>query len=186
MIDPSAVKELVNAASTGDQESWNRLVDTFAGLVWSVIRSHQLFGPEAADISQTVWLRCVEHLGRIREPEHLAAWLATTARHECFRVLRRSGRNVVVDEVPEPATDEFEENPGLTATIADDDRRAVLAALEHIPERCQRLLRLLIADPPLGYDTIGELLDMPKGSIGPTRARCLAHLRREMGVAGGR
>lgn len=184
MIDPSAVKELVSAANTGDQESWNRLVDTFAGLVWSVIRAHQLFGAEAADVSQTVWLRCVEHLDRIREPEHLASWLATTARHECFRVSRKAGRSLVVDEVPEPPTDSFADHAGLSATIAAEDRRAVAAALEHIPERCQRLLRLLVADPPLGYDTIGELLDMPKGSIGPTRARCLAHLRRELEAAG--
>lgn len=182
MIDPSAVKQLVSAANTGDQEAWNRLVDTFAGLVWSVIRGHQLFGAEAADVSQTVWLRCVEHLGRLREPEHLAAWLATTARHECFRVLKRAGRSVAMEEVPEPAANEFDDHVGLSATIAAEDRRAVLDALDRIPERCQRLLRLLITDPPLGYDTIGQLLDMPKGSIGPTRARCLTHLRREMQV----
>ncbi|MGD9704328.1 MAG: RNA polymerase sigma factor [Acidimicrobiia bacterium] len=184
MLDPSEVKELVVSANAGHQESWNRLVDTYAGLVWSVVRSHQLFGPEAADISQTVWLRCVEHLGRIREPEHLAAWLATTARHECFRVLRKNGRNVVVDEVPEIDADEYEESPGLSAAIAADDRRAVAAALELVPERCRQLLRMLVTDPPLSYDEIGGVLDMPKGSIGPTRARCLAHLRRALEDAG--
>jgi RNA polymerase sigma factor (sigma-70 family) len=184
VLDPSEVKELVVAAAAGDQESWDRLVDTFAGLVWSVVRSYQLYGADGADVSQTVWLRCVEHLGRLREPEHLAAWLATTARHECFRVLRKSGRSVAVDEVPEIAVDHHEDHPGLTAVIAGDDRRAVAAALEHVPERCQRLLRLLVADPPLSYDHIGEILDMPKGSIGPTRARCLAHLRRALEDAG--
>ena len=184
MLDPSEVEDLVAAANTGDRESWDRLVDTFAGLVWSVVRSHQLYGAEAADVSQTVWLRCVEHLGRIREPQHLAAWLATTARHECFRVLRKSGRSVAMDEVPEADPGQQDDSPGLTSAIADDDRRAVAAALEHIPHRCQRLLRMLVADPPLTYDEIGDLLEMPKGSIGPTRARCLAHLRRVLEDAG--
>ena len=184
MLDPSEVKDLVAAANAGDRESWDRLVDTYAGLVWSVVRSFQLYGAEGADVSQTVWLRCVEHLGRLREPQHLAAWLATTARHECFRVLRKSGRSVAVDEVPEIDVGLQDDAPGLTAAIADDDRRAVAAALDQIPARCQRLLRMLVADPPLSYDEIGDLLEMPKGSIGPTRARCLAHLRRALEDAG--
>jgi RNA polymerase sigma factor (sigma-70 family) len=185
VLDPSEIKELVVSANAGHQESWNRLVDTYAGLVWSVIRGHQLFGPEGADVSQTVWLRCVEHLGRIREPEHLAAWLATTARHECFRVQRKSSRSIVVDEVPELDADEFEESPALAAAITADDRRAVAAALERVPDRCRQLLRLLVTDPPLSYDEIGSVLDMPKGSIGPTRARCLVHLKRALEDGGG-
>jgi RNA polymerase sigma factor (sigma-70 family) len=177
VLDPSEVQSLVSAAAAGDQESWNGLVDTYANLVWSVIRSQRLFGAEAADVSQTVWLRCVEHLSRIREPERIAAWLATTARHECYRVHRRSGRSASYAEVPEPAPLGNEEPAGYVAAVAAEDRTAVAAALEQVPERCQQLLRMLVAEPPLSYDDISALLDMPKGSIGPTRARCLAHLR---------
>lgn len=183
MLDPADLRALVTRAGSGHQESWDRLVDTFSGLVWSVIRGHRLYGAEAADVSQTVWLRCVENLTRIREPERLAAWLATTARHECFRVIRRSGRSIAFGEVPEPMgpppdTAEFERLESAEST------RAVAAALELVPPRCQVLLRLLAADPPMPYDEIAQVLDMPKGGIGPTRSRCLAHLKRRLEEAG--
>jgi len=184
VLSPSEVRSLVESASSGDSESWDRLVDTYAGLVWSVIRAHNFYGAEAADIAQTVWLRCVEHLDRIREPERLAAWLATTARHECFRVSRRAGRTIAMEELPETVPSDQADGPGVVAVIASDDVRAVGEALQQIPERCRRLLRLLVAEPPVSYDDISVLMEMPKGSIGPTRSRCLARLRHALAEMG--
>src|SRR3982751_6922277 len=100
MPDDATIRRLVASASAGDQAAWNGLVAAFAGLVWSVIRSHNIFGAEAADISQTTWLRFVEHLDRLREPDRAGAWLATTARHECLRTLRRQGRSIAVADPP--------------------------------------------------------------------------------------
>ncbi len=174
MPDDATIRRLVAAAATGDQQAWDGLVDAFAGLVWSVIRSHGFYGAEGADISQTVWLRLVEHVDRLREPERAGAWLATTARHECLRTLRRQGRTVLVDEPPEPSV----APPGVDAgLLAAEQHEALVQALDLLPPRCQQLLRLMLADPPLSYDDISAVLDMPKGSIGPTRQRCLGHLR---------
>ena len=177
------VPMLVRAATDGDQEAWNRLVDTFGGLVWSVVRAHNLYGAEAADVSQTVWLRCVEHIGRLREPERIGAWLATTAKHECYRVLRRGGRQIAMAEVPEAGDLVVAELPQRRLEQAED-QAALLLALDKVPARCQQLLRLMLADPPLAYDDIAELLDMPKGSIGPTRMRCMAHVKVALAGAG--
>jgi RNA polymerase sigma factor (sigma-70 family) len=165
---------LVNAAAGGDQAAWNGLVDGFSGLVWSVIRGHGLYGADASDVSQTVWLRFVEHIGRLREPERTAAWLATTARHECYRVLRKAGRSVVMADPPEATSGAPEVDRGL---LAATDAAVLMAALEQVRPRCQVLLRLMLTDPPLSYDEIAEILDMPKGSIGPTRMRCLDNLK---------
>lgn len=172
---------LVGAAGTGDQTAWNELVDGFSGLVWSVVRGHGLYGAEAADISQTVWLRFVEHLDRIREPERAGAWLATTARHECLRVLRRRGRSIPVADTPEVVDVTAEADPG-TIVVAAEDHELLMTALDGVSAPCQTLLRLLIADPPLSYDEISAVLDMPKGSIGPTRQRCLVRLRAVLGT----
>lgn len=179
MLEPADVASLVGRAASGDQESWNDLVDTFGGLVWSVIRGHRFYGAEAADIFQTVWLRTVEHIGRIREPERFAAWVATTTRHECYRISRRSGRSVAMAELPEVAGDAADDTV-VAAALASEDRATVAAALDHIPPRCQVLLRMLAAEPPLSYDEISATLEMPKGSIGPTRARCLNHLKAQL------
>ena len=62
----------------GDESAWNELVDQFAGLVWSVARSFRLGKAATDDVVQTVWLRLAEHSSRIRQPDRLASWLATT------------------------------------------------------------------------------------------------------------
>jgi RNA polymerase sigma factor (sigma-70 family) len=176
VLQEGTVARLVSEAADGNRAAWNQLVDAFSGLVWSVVRGHGLYGADGADVSQTVWLRFVEHLGRLREPERTGAWLATTARHECLRVLRRRGRNVVLAELPEPLPDQLDVDLGAALNAAAD-HTLLMQALDGLSTPCQTLLRLLIADPPLSYDHISATLDMPKGSIGPTRQRCLARLR---------
>jgi RNA polymerase sigma factor (sigma-70 family) len=177
VLEPDQARKLVEAAANGDRSAWDRLVDEYAGLVWSVIRGCGLFGAEGADVSQTVWLRFVEHVGRLRDADRAGAWLATTARHECFRVLRRAGRQVVTADVPEVVVADEAETI-VAALVAADDRDAVLVALEWIPPRCRELLRLMVAEPPPTYDDIAAMLGVPRGWIGPTRGRCIQHLRR--------
>ena len=170
----SEVAELVRAAADGDQVAWNGLVDRYNGLVWSVARSYRLSTADASDVVQTTWLRLVEHLGRLQEPERVGSWLATTARRECLRTLRHSARQVPTEELPELAADERLDAALLTA----ERDRALWQAFGGLSERCRELLRILVADPPPSYEEVAAALDMPIGSIGPTRQRCLERLRR--------
>jgi RNA polymerase sigma factor (sigma-70 family) len=167
---------LIAAAGNGDQAAWNEIVDRFSGLVWSVARAHRLAHAEASDVAQTVWLRLIENLDRIEDPDRLGGWLATTARRECLRSIRLRGREVMVqdDSVFEAATDE---SPiGRLITSERDD--ALRSGFGRIGERCQALLRMLSAPEPPSYEEISAALGMPIGAIGPTRARCLDKLRR--------
>jgi RNA polymerase sigma factor (sigma-70 family) len=179
VLEQVTIRRLVVEAAAGNQAAWDDLVEGFSGLVWSVVRAHGLYGAEAADVCQTVWLRFVEHLRRLREPERAGAWLATTARHECLRVLRRRGRTTAMAEPPEVPDVSADADPG-TKIVAGEEHTLLMAALDGISEQCQQLLRLLLVDPPLSYDEISSMLDMPKGSIGPTRQRCLVRLRAVM------
>jgi RNA polymerase sigma factor (sigma-70 family) len=175
--DPSAIAALVRAAREDDESAWNELVDEFGNLVWSIARAHRLSAADAADVSQTTWLRLAEHLGRIRDPERVGGWLAATARNESLRLLRRSQRELPAgDELPEP---DPAEAPSLAAGLVRSERSAALwRAFAELPDRCRSLLRVLMADEPPAYEDVGAALDMPVGSIGPTRARCLERLRR--------
>jgi RNA polymerase sigma factor (sigma-70 family) len=177
-----AVGDLVARAAAGDQAAWDALVERFSPLVWSVARAVGLGGADAADVFQTTWLRLVEHLGRVREPERLSGWLAVTARHESYRTLRRAGRAVPTDD--EHAFDVAVDDPPDRGLLTAERDRGVWSAFRLVPARCQALLRLLVAEPPVSYQEIGELLDMPIGSIGPTRARCLDKLRGALVEAG--
>src|ERR1700716_3960402 len=97
------VSALVAAAAGGDEGAWSELVDHFAGLVWSVIRGYRMSAADAADVSQTTWLRLAEHIHKVREPERIGAWLATTAGRECLRMIRQS-QGAVPSDVPDGAT----------------------------------------------------------------------------------
>ena len=171
-------KRLVRAAARGDQEAWNRLVDRYSGLLWAIARAHRLDGAEAADVVQGSWLRLVEHLETIRTPEGVGAWLATTARRECLRTIRRTARSQPSDQMESLSPIEPSEIDG---GLLDAERNESLwQAFRRLPQRDQRLLRLLTADPAPSYDEIGAALGMPIGSIGPTRARALGRLRQEL------
>lgn len=174
--------ELLSRAADGDQEAWDALVDRYCRLVWSVLGSFMLGAATREDVYQTVWLRLVEHLDRIKEPERLAGWLATTTRHEALRVQRQQRRTLPTEHLPltaDPTAATPEEQ------VADAETREIaLRGFGQLSESCQQLLRLLTVDPPLDYATVARLIDRPIGSLGPTRARCLDKLRTLMTEVG--
>ena len=169
-------QELLRRVIDGDERAWDEVVDRFAGLVWIVARSYRLSSAATDDVVQTVWLRLAEHANRIRQPERLASWLATTTRNEALRVIRGNSRlspQATVEDYAEQTTPSVEERVSDDATLA-----AVLRAFGQLSPEDQQLMRLLSAVPPLDYQTIAEMLGRPIGSIGPTRARCLERLKR--------
>ena len=175
------VSALVAAAAEGDEGAWSGLVDHFAGLVWSVIRGYRMSAADAADVSQTTWLRLAEHIHKVREPERIGAWLATTAGRECLRLIRHNQRAVPSDDVF------LVEIPDADPAVAPETRILNLErdgelweAFSDLPEKAQVLLRLLFADPPPSYEEISAATGMPIGSIGPTRGRYLAQLKVRM------
>jgi len=170
---------LVAAAVAGEPLAWSQLIDRYAVLIRSVCRAHRLCEADADDVAQLTWLRAVEHIGRLRDPDRFGAWVGTTARHECLRVLR--GRKRVVPTADEVQTPLFAEHADPAETeLAAERRDAVRSALAVLPERQRTLLRLLHSEPAPSYEAIGSALGIPVGSIGPTRGRALERLRREL------
>jgi len=179
-----SVHDLLHRAAAGDASAWDSLVDRYTNLLWSVARAHRLDTADAGDVVQTTWLRLVENLGRIQDPERLPGWLVTTARRECLRILRRSGREIVggADDL---AIQVIDDAPALDARLLADERDAALwRCFEQLTPRCQTLLRVLMAADPPAYAQVSEALDMPVGSIGPTRGRCIDRLRELTRAAG--
>jgi RNA polymerase sigma factor (sigma-70 family) len=184
-LTASETADLVAAAASGDRASWDRLVVTFGPLVWTVANSHRLSPAEVADVSQTTWLRLIEHIDRLHEPSRLSAWLTTTAKRESLRLLGRQRRLTLVDDVS------VFERPDTT-TCPDEMRRferaddiaLVREALTVLPDRQRRLIDRLMAEDSPSYESISAELDMPVGSIGPTRMRCLRKLRNALAERG--
>lgn len=163
----------------GEPEPWKQLVARYAGLVWSVTRSFGLDGHTAADVSQTAWLKLIQSGSSIRDGNKVGSWLATTAANEARRVLRSRSREVPADTIDASASD-----PALRpdqVVVEAETVEELGAAVAALPAECAQLLRLLLVEPRLSYEEIGQILDRPVGSIGPTRGRCLEHLRRAVG-----
>jgi RNA polymerase sigma factor (sigma-70 family) len=166
--------ELVARAADADQGAWYELVRRYRAVVWAVAREHRLTASDAADVSQAVWLNLAQQLSRLREPERLAGWLTTTARRESLRLLTVRRREAPLDWV-----ESIVDGPEAGAVTADRDR-AIWRALQGLPERCRALLRLIAHSPELTYAQAARALGMRLGSVGPTRSRCLAALRRQL------
>ncbi len=171
------VAEVVGRAADGDQLAWERLFDQYARLIWSMTRDFKLVESDAADVFQTTWLRLLEHINRLDHPARVGSWLAATARHECLRQLAARKRIVLMHDDDELAEGEAHGPAVDERLLAEERAAAVREALSHLPWRWQRLLQLLMNDPPASYAEISDQLGLPVGSIGPTRGRCLERLR---------
>lgn len=165
---------MLKLAADGDRSAWDALVDRFGQMVWSTARSFRLDDATAKDVSQTVWLKLIENVDRIKDPERLPGWLATTCRREALRVVKR-GERIIATEFEYDVEDDapsFEE-----LLIGDEQNRMVVKAFHTLDDVCRELLRLMTVEPALSYEEISEVTGRPIGSLGPTRSRCLAKLK---------
>jgi RNA polymerase sigma factor (sigma-70 family) len=182
MRDDPSVVALVTRAANSDKDAWNEIIERYAPLVWSICMRYRLKNQDIEDVGQTVWLLLVEQLGKLREPAALPGWLATTTQRECLRVLtaaRKAEDAVALDDtfpIVDAAVIEEE-------ILAAERNAALRSALGELPLRCQQLLTMLLSDPPHSYAEISATLQIPMGSIGPQRSRCLERLRRSSALA---
>jgi RNA polymerase sigma factor (sigma-70 family) len=171
----SPVAPLLAGAAQGMEWAWTEIIRRYTPLVVSVCRRYQVVDADADDVGGDVWLRLVANLRTIRIPEALPGWLTATTRNECLMLLRHkkrqlpSGHEIAASE-PEPEAE--------AALLVQERRDAVRHAMARLPEREQKLLSMLFSDPPTPYTTISSVLGIPMGTIGPTRQRCLARMRR--------
>jgi RNA polymerase sigma factor (sigma-70 family) len=181
-VNTTSVEAIVRAAVAGDERAWDALHTRFNGLILYVARTYRLGEADAADVAQTTWLHLVRHVGRLSRPEAVGAWLATTAHRECLRLLRSRSRELPVEqddlEAPDPEAD-----PAALVLVAER-AQAVRRAIRVLPPRSRKMLALMCVHPAPSYEALGRVLDMPVGSIGPTRARCLSRLAGDGELAG--
>ena len=184
MRDDSPTADLVTRARQGDARAWDALVERFSPLIWSICRKHRLTDADAEDVGQNVWLRLVDQLGKIRDPAALPGWLATVTRHECLRIVRAArgplaaGYGLDAEILPDEQARTAEQ--GL---LTAERHAALREAFLDLPPCGQRLMALLVEDPPVSYAEISVRLGIPIGSIGPTRSRWLDKLRRHPAIA---
>lgn len=173
---PARLARCLDRARQGELRALDEVVRELNPLLWRVARSQGLSSDDAVDVVQTTWLELLRRLHEIRSPEALTAWLVATTRrgawHTRTKLRRHPGQDVeVLDGLPDPAGDPSEQ------LLTDERDRALMRHLHRLPERCRALLRIVAFVDRPDYSAVAEALEMPRGSIGPTRGRCLAKLR---------
>ena len=162
----------------GNEEAWATLIDRYKNLIFSIPIKLGFSSDDAADIFQGVCLAIVEELPRLREPRALPAWLIQTTSRKCFRWKDASRRFVASDGQLENLSDTSAKIPEQLLQELDREQM-VREAVSELPRECRRLVELLFYQvSPLSYHDLAEALEIPKGSIGPTRMRCLEKMRR--------
>ena len=175
--------QLVLACRRGDQLAWERLIRRYQRLIYAIPLRAGLDEDDAAEIFQDVFTTFFQRLNDIEQPEKLQAWLVTTTRRKTLHAISKAQvqqSHLNPDDDPYVATSIRDEAPLPDEQLLIlEEQHQIRTALSSLDERCRTLLEMLfyLAESP-SYADIAASLGIPEGSIGPTRARCLAKLLR--------
>lgn len=171
-------RQLIEACRRGDSGAWEELLDRYERLVFSIPLNYGLSREDAADIAQLTFTILIQSLDSLREDSRLGAWLATVARRHTWRLLDRNKRESAGKH------EDLADSPKLLGASGPDAVEQwemtewLSQGLSELNEPCRNLLTALYFDPEQpSYAEVAERLNMPVGSIGPTRARCLKRLK---------
>jgi RNA polymerase sigma factor (sigma-70 family) len=158
----------------GAADAWRVLVARHSPRMYAVARSFAVDRQTAEDLVQTAWLRLLDRLHQLRDRDALGPWLCMIVRNEARKLTTRRREIATLSTIEQrPAGgDDLDE-----AIQRDERSRALRLAFARLGPECQQLLRLATADPPLSYDELAAALGRPRGSLGPSRRRCLDQLR---------
>lgn len=176
-VDYDRRAQLYLAARGGDSSAQRTLVEELNELLWRAARRAGLDRESASDAVQTAWLRLWRPGTELEQPRALTKWLLTTVRREAWKLIGGSRREIASDpiDIQEPTSEGIEDS-----LVRDTEHEAVRRAFLAQPEKCRRLLAFVASVDRPDYDDIAETLGMKRGSIGPTRGRCLNKLRKTL------
>lgn len=178
-------RELVEACLSDNSAAWEALIRRYERLIYSVPIRLGMSPQEAVDIFQAVCFILFKKLGTLRDHERLYSWLITTTTRECWRAGAQKRRESERwhsngQNGPVPTADLMSpEQIAYERRLAEERHEHVRRAMSQLPERCRELLTMLyfVSDEP-SYEDVARSLNIPISSIGPTRGRCLAKLKR--------
>jgi RNA polymerase sigma factor (sigma-70 family) len=173
----TGIASVVRAAAEGDENAWRALVAQLTPALRGAAFGFRLAAADVDDVVQETWLRAYRHLGRLKNPEAILAWLLVTTRREALRRLQRRVPEIPTDTPPDDGL--VEPMCGETVVLASERMAALRAAVSRLPDRQRALLGAMISKPGCTYEDLSSALEMPMGSIGPTRDRGLERLRRD-------
>jgi len=177
-------EKLVQDCLNGDENAWNKLIDKYKRLIYSVPVKYGLSPDDAADIFQNVCVDLFTNLSKVRKIESLRSWLITVATHKCFHHKKHQKPNVELDAMEQDVAEDLAAAaPQVMEEV--EEEQAVRDAIEKLSPRCAELVKMLFfQQPPLPYAEVAQKLGLATGSIGFIRGRCLSRLQKILAELG--
>ena len=176
-------EKLVQACLNGDENAWNRLIDKYKRLIYSVPVKYGMSPDDASDIFQNVCIDLFTNLAKVRKIESLRSWLITVATHKCFHHKRQQRQDVELDAMEQEVAEEIAPAPEIIQEV--EEEQAVRDAIQRLTPRCAELVKMLFFEqPPLPYTEVAQKLGLATGSIGFIRGRCLNRLQKILAELG--
>jgi RNA polymerase sigma factor (sigma-70 family) len=170
-------ERLVRQCVNGDQDAWNKLVDRYKGLIYSVPIKYKFSPEDSADIFQSVCVELFTNLQKLRNIKSLRSWLITVALHKCFHWEKQRRRQVEFDALDQSIAEAMAAAPDVVREVRRE--QAVRDAMERLPPRCAEMIRMLFFEqPPVPYSEVAKRMGLATGSIGFVRSRCLHRLQK--------
>ena len=183
-VTPTAAYDaaaLVGRTRSGDASAWRDLVNEYEPLLRRIARRHRLSAEDTDDAVQLTWLRYVEHIDQLTHPDRLRAWLIAICRRESVHLATRRRREVALSgpEVERLADQRGGESDPFDAAVRHDEHDRLYSAIGALPQRQRTLLVALLRHEGQSYLNLSHHLNLPVGSLGPTRQRALIRLRND-------
>jgi RNA polymerase sigma factor (sigma-70 family) len=177
-------ERLVQACLSGDEKSWNTLIDKYKRLIYSVPVKYRMSPDDAADIFQNVCVDLFTNLSKLRKVESLRSWLITVATHKCFHFNKQQrNQDVELDAMEQEVAEDIAAAPEMLQEVQEE--QAVRDAITKLSPRCAELVKLLFFEqPPVPYNEVAQKLGLATGSIGFIRGRCLNRLQKILAELG--
>ena len=171
-------ERLVQDCINGDEQAWNRLIDKYKRLIYSIPVKYGFSPDDAADVFQSVCVELFTNLSKLRKIESLRSWMITVATHKCFHWKKQQPQDVELDAMEQEVAEEIAPAPPVVLQEVQQEQM-VRDAIALLPERCSKMVHMLFFEqPPVPYNKVAQRLGLAIGSIGFIRGRCLARLQK--------
>ncbi len=169
--------DLIEAASQGDGEAFAALYDRHLQRVYSYVYHWVREKSDAEDLTQQVFLRAWEAIGRYRNTgAPFIAWLVVIAHNQVMSFYRK-GRSEPLPERQELAANPHH-NPEELA-LAYDSSLAIRKAILSLPPEQQQVIIMRFVEG-FRHSQVGAVLGKSPGTIRIIQFRALAALRRAL------
>lgn len=184
---PEQLREqvLVERARRHDLEAFGKIVDAYQNRVFGFVR-RMLTNPEdASDVTQEVFVRAFQALGRFDSRSSLRTWLFRIAHNLCVDRARQQRRGLSAASLDAADEDDAQfELPDTRwdpeAIVMTDELVAIVeAAIASMSEKLRSVL-LLHDREDLAYEEIARTLNVPVGTVKSRLFLARAHVQQAL------